>query len=105
MSDRTPPAVRIDTLAKHVGERVTLEGWLYNKRSSKKIHFLEVRDGTGIVQCVLPNDDAAAFESAGAAGQESSLRVTGTVRAEPRAKGGHEIHADGFQLIQNAVDY
>jgi len=107
MSDRIPPAVRIDTLAKHVGERVTLEGWLYNKRSSKKIHFLEVRDGTGIVQCVLASSDvdAAAFESAGTAGQESSLRVTGTVRAEPRAKGGHEIHADGFELIQNAVDY
>jgi len=47
------PKLAITDLAPHVGEKVTIEGWLYNKRSSGKLHFLEVRDGTGICQCVV----------------------------------------------------
>ena len=70
-------------LSQHVGQTVTLRGWLYNSRSSGKLMFLVVRDGTGLCQCVLEKTDATAglFETARRLGQESSLAVTGTVRA------------------------
>ena len=57
MASDTPPVVSIQSLAPHVGNLVTLQGWLYNKRSSKKLVFLEVRDGTGIVQAIVSRDD------------------------------------------------
>ena len=68
--------VRVEDLAKHVGETVTLRGWLYNRRSSGKLHFLEVRDGTGIVQCVVfkGNVSPEAFAQADHIAQESSRR-------------------------------
>ncbi len=101
------PAVRIDQLARHVDERVCLQGWLYNRRSSKKLHFLELRDGSGIVQCVASKTDLGneLFERAGACGQESSLEVTGVVAAEPRARGGVELQVEDVHVIQNTVDY
>ena len=74
--------VKIDQLGGCVGERVTLEGWLYNKRSSGKLHFLEIRDGSGICQCVVFKGDVSAelFAAADHLAQETSLRVSGVVR-------------------------
>ena len=107
MSAQATRAGTVAELAQHVGERVTLRGWLYNRRSSKKLHFLELRDGTGIVQCVLARADVGdeLFERAAELGQESSLELTGLVHADDRAKGGVELHADALTPIQNAVDY
>lgn len=84
--------VYIEELGKHVGTAVLVQGWLYNKRSSGKVRFILVRDGTGLVQGVVTSDaDPATFSQADALPQEASLRVWGTVRAEPRAPGGFEL--------------
>ena len=97
----------IDQLSRHVGEEVTLKGWLYNRRSSGKIHFLLLRDGTGICQCVASRADlgAESFELADHLGQESSLEITGTVREDRRAPGGYELSARTLKLIASAADY
>ncbi len=100
-------AVTIDSLAKHVGETVTLQGWLYNSRSSGKLLFLVLRDGTGLCQCVFERkpETEAAFRNAQDLGQESSLEVDGVVRAEPRAVGGHELSVTAVRVVQNASGY
>ncbi len=107
MSKEEAPSVRIEALGEHVDQRVRLLGWLYNRRSSKKLHFLELRDGSGLVQCVASKADLGEklFESAGACGQESSLELTGTVAAEPRARGGFELQVDGLAILHDAIDY
>jgi asparaginyl-tRNA synthetase len=106
-SDSDLPRARIDALAPHAGKRVRLQGWLYHRRSSKSLHFLQVRDGSGIVQCVTALADVGAetFETAGKIGQESSLEVTGTVRADARAPGGFELNVDGLAVLQDVPDY
>ena len=78
----------IKNLSRHVGEEVEIRGWLFNKRSSGKIAFLIVRDGSGVVQGVLLKTNETAFAAAETLTQESSLYLRGTVRAEPRATGG-----------------
>ncbi|HPD07391.1 MAG TPA: asparagine--tRNA ligase [Candidatus Bipolaricaulis sp.] len=84
--------VYIEELGQHVGSEVLIQGWLYNKRSSGKVRFVLVRDGTGLVQGVVtPTADPAAFALADSLPQEASLRMGGTVRAEPRAPGGFEV--------------
>jgi asparaginyl-tRNA synthetase len=99
--------VYIDELGRHVGAEVTLKGWLYNRRSSGKIHFLLLRDGTGVCQCVASLSDlgAEAFAAADHLGQETSLEVTGTVREDKRAPGGRELIARSFKVVAAAVDY
>ena len=99
--------VYIEDLGKHIGEEVTLRGWLYNRRSSGKVHFLLMRDGTGICQCVASLADlgAEAFAQADHLGQETSLEITGTVRADKRAPGGREITATSFKVNSPAIDY
>src|SRR5713226_4191586 len=99
--------VYIDELGRHVGEEVTLKGWLYNRRSSGKIHFVLVRDGTGLCQCVASLADIGAeqFAAADHLGQESSLEVTGTVRADKRAPGGYELSLKNFRIVGAAIDY
>jgi asparaginyl-tRNA synthetase len=86
-------AVRVEDLSKHVGETVTLHGWLYNKRSSGKLHFLEVRDGTGIVQCVVfkGNVTPEMFAAADHITQESSVEVVGSVKKHGKIEGAFEI--------------
>ncbi len=98
--------VQINHLDGHVGETVTLQGWLYNRRSSGKLHFLELRDGFGIVQAVLSKADAGeeAFARADALQQEASLRVTGKVVAHPKRAGVFELHATGFELLAAPAD-
>ena len=81
--------VVIKDIAAHEGKDVTLKGWLYNKTDKGKLQFLLVRDGTGVIQAVVFEDDVSpqAFEAAQTVTQESSLIVTGTVRADKRAPG------------------
>ena len=95
------PVVSISHLAQHVGETVTLLGWLYNKRSSGKLHFLEVRDGSGICQCVVfkGNVSPELFAQADHLSQETSLAVTGTVKEHGKIKGTYEIDATGLEVM------
>src|SRR5437660_10145885 len=83
----------IDQLSKHVGEEVTIKGWLYNLRSSGKILFPQLRDGTGVVQCVALKNVVSpeVWDALNGLGQESALAISGTVRADSRAPGGFEI--------------
>jgi asparaginyl-tRNA synthetase len=93
--------VRSSQLADHVDEIVTLQGWLYNKRGSGKLHFLEVRDGFGTVQCVMSKRDVGEeiFARAAELTQESSLTVSGKVSAHPKREGVFELHATDFELL------
>ncbi len=94
-------AVRIEDLGKHVGETVTLHGWLYNKRSSGKLHFLEVRDGTGIVQCVVfkGNVTPETFAAADHTAQEASLEIVGAVKKHQKIEGQFEIDVKDVRVL------
>ena len=99
--------VYINELSNHVDTEVTLSGWLYRGRSSGKVLFLVLRDGTGLCQCIvekgkLPDET---FDALKHLGQESSLTITGIVRAEPRSPGGHELAATGAKIINESKDY
>ncbi len=97
----TTSPVPIADLSKHVGETVTLRGWLYNRRSSKNVHFLEIRDGSGTVQAVVGKKDVpeARFVEADHLAQETSLSVTGAVHAHPKQPGVFEVHATDFAVL------
>jgi asparaginyl-tRNA synthetase len=97
----------INQLSAHVGEEVTLKGWLYNLRSSGKLLFPQLRDGTGVVQCVVFKKAVSeeVWDALKSLGQESSLVVRGTVRADERAPGGFEIDVVGAEVVQEAHDY
>jgi asparaginyl-tRNA synthetase len=97
----------IEDIAKYDGQPVTIHGWLHNRRSSGKIHFLIVRDGTGFIQAVMSKAAVGeeAFTRADHLSQESSLSVTGTVRADKRARGGYEIDVQSFEVHGEAHDY
>ncbi len=103
----TEPFTRIANLSEHIGERVALKGWLYNKRGSKALYFLILRDGSGIVQCVVNQEmvDAASFSVAETATQESAVEIIGTVRADQRQVGGLEVHTESVSLISLAEPY
>ncbi|MFZ2489980.1 MAG: asparagine--tRNA ligase [Thermoanaerobaculia bacterium] len=93
--------VRIKELHAHVGEKVTVNGWLYNKRSSGKLQFPIIRDGSGYLQCVVFKKEVSeeSWTAAETVSQESTVRVTGTVRAESRAPGGVELGVETFEVI------
>jgi asparaginyl-tRNA synthetase len=98
---------RIVEFKDHVGQEVLVKGWLHNKRSSGKLQFLIVRDGSGFAQGVMakatvPVESWAAAEEAG---QESSLEVVGRVKADPRAPGGYELDVTELKLLQPTHDY
>jgi asparaginyl-tRNA synthetase len=97
----------INKIGEHVGQNVTIKGWLHNRRSSGKIHFLVVRDGTGFLQVVMGKRDVdeATFQKADHLSQESAIIVTGTVKEEPRAVGGYELIANGLEVVNEAHDY
>jgi asparaginyl-tRNA synthetase len=99
--------VYIEDLRRHLGEEVTLRGWLYNRRSSGKLHFLLVRDGTGICQCVASKADLGeeAFTAADHMGQETSLEVAGVAREDARAPGGIELSAKMVRQVAPSSDY
>jgi asparaginyl-tRNA synthetase len=100
-------AVRIGEFKGHVGEQVLVHGWLHNKRSSGKLHFLIVRDGSGFAQAVMAKAAVPpeAWAAAEEAGQESSLELTGKIKEDKRAPGGYEIDVTGFKTLQAVHDY
>ena len=97
----------IDRAADYVGQVQTIDGWVYNSRSSGKVAFVLVRDGSGIMQCVVAKSDVdeATFEAVRHLTQESSISITGAIHAEERAPGGHEMHVQKIKVHQVAVDY
>jgi asparaginyl-tRNA synthetase len=97
----------IADLSKHVGQTVELRGWVYNVRSSGKVKFLLLRDGTGIAQCIFFKGECSddAFEQFGKLTQESSLSITGVVKEEKRSPGGFEISAKELKIYQIAQEY
>lgn len=99
--------IYIEDIGKYQGKDVIIKGWLFNKRSSGKIRFILVRDGTGIIQSVIAKGEVKdeLFEIADKITQESSIILTGTVRKEDRAPGGYEIIAKDIKVIQMAEDY
>src|SRR5208283_4234133 len=99
--------VYIEELSHHAGNEVSLKGWLAGKRSSGKIHFLQVRDGTGVCQCVASLADLGEerFAAADHMGQETSLEVTGIVREDKRAPGGFELTLKSIEIVSPASDY
>jgi asparaginyl-tRNA synthetase len=99
--------VHIGEIARHEGQTVTVDGWLSNRRSSGKIHFLIVRDGTGFIQAVMSKAAVGpeAFAQADHLSQETSLSVTGTVRADARAKGGYELDVQGLDVHGASHDF
>ena len=99
--------VRIEDFHGHVGREVKVQGWLHNKRSSGKLQFLIVRDGTGFAQAVVAKAAVPpeAWQAAEAMGQESSLELTGKVKEDKRAPGGFEVEVTGLSAVQVAHDY
>jgi asparaginyl-tRNA synthetase len=99
--------VYIEDIGTHEGEEVTLKGWLHNRRSSGKIHFLIMRDGTGFIQAVMSKAAVGEdlFKEADHLSQETSLTVTGTVRADKRAPSGYEIDVRQIEIIGASHDY
>src|SRR3981189_699554 len=97
--------ITIEQAGKYDGQEVTLKGWLYNLRESGKLLFPIFRDGTGIIQgvCAL-KENPEAFESLKGLTQESSVMVTGKIRAEKRAPGGYEIGATKIQIVQKVAE-
>jgi asparaginyl-tRNA synthetase len=100
-------AVPIESLLQHIGQQVLVQGWLYHMRSKGKLHFLLVRDGTGIVQAVVFQGDVSQedFAAAGSLTQESSLRVIGTVKADERSPGGVELGVQRVVVVHRAEPY
>jgi asparaginyl-tRNA synthetase len=99
--------IYINQLANHVDTEITLKGWVYNYRSSGSLVFIELRDGTGITQCVVAKDEVSesAWEGASSLKQESSVSITGIVKADERSVGGHEMHVSDVKIIQIAEEY
>lgn len=97
----------ISDCGRHVGQKVTIGCWVHNKRSSGKIQFLQLRDGTGYIQGVVVRSEVSdeLWESVKSLTQESSLYVTGIVRAEPRSQSGYELTVTGVEIIHLTEDY
>jgi asparaginyl-tRNA synthetase len=102
----TAPVIVTGEAGKHVGETVEIRGWLYNLRKSGKIVFPIIRDGTGMMQCVAvkSNLPEETFEMLKGLTQESSVKITGKVRAEQRATGGYELDVENAELVQRVPE-
>lgn len=99
--------ITISELSKHVGSTVTLNGWVYNMREGKGIAFVILRDGSGLCQCIVSESEVSpeVWTDVNRLTQESSLRITGTVVADERSVGGHELHVSSAEVIHIAEDY
>src|SRR5512147_1613634 len=97
----------IDRIGEHIGQSVTIRGWLHNRRSSGKIHFLSVRDGTGFMQAIVSKATVGEdkFKQADHLSQETAIVVHGTVRADSRAPGGYELDVSDLEIVSGSVDY
>ena len=93
---------RIEEFGAHAGETVRVCGWIHNKRSSGKLQFVILRDGSGYAQAVVSKKAIAAeaWDALDAAGQESSLELVGSVRADARAPGGFEVDVAEVRVLQ-----
>jgi asparaginyl-tRNA synthetase len=99
------PIINIDRAGEFAGQSVTIRGWLYNLRESGKLIFPIFRDGTGVMQGVVSQKEhAAAYDALKGLTQESSVIVTGTINAEPRAPGGFEIHINDAEVVQRVPE-
>ena len=99
--------IYIEDVAAHEGREITLKGWLNGRRSSGKIHFLQLRDGSGFIQGVMSKAAVGedVFKQADHLSQESAVMVRGTVRADSRAPGGYEIDVAGLEVVSAAQDF
>jgi asparaginyl-tRNA synthetase len=97
----------IEDIATREGQPVQLRGWLHNRRSSGKIHFLTLRDGSGFIQCVMSKQAVGEemFKTADHLAQESAIVIDGTARADARAPGGYEVDVSRLQVVSEAKDY
>jgi len=97
----------IEDIGNHEGQEVTIRGWLHNRRSSGKIHFLILRDGSGFIQAVMSKAAVGEemFKAADHLSQETSVIVTGTARADTRAPSGYEIDVSNLQVVGESHDY
>jgi asparaginyl-tRNA synthetase len=100
-------SVQISKMKDHVGAEVSIQGWLYNSRAGGKVQFLVVRDGSGMCQAVMEKTDGNAdlFAEVKHLGQESSLKLQGTVRAEERSIGGYELAVTGVKIVHKTEGY
>ncbi|WP_324668994.1 asparagine--tRNA ligase [Geochorda subterranea] len=105
--DGKGPRVFIDEIGRYVGQEVEVWGWVYNSRSSGRLVFVLVRDGTGILQSVVSQRDVpeSVWAAATSLTQESSVKVAGLVRADARAPGGYELAVTGLEVVQVAREY
>ena len=103
---QTAPVTTIAQIGQHEGQEVTIRGWLYNMRESGKLLFPIFRDGSGLIQGVVPKNAVApeVFDALKSLTQESSVIVTGKVRADKRAPGGFELDVSGVQVVQRGPD-
>ena len=99
--------VYIEDIGEHEGEEVTIKGWLHNRRSSGRIHFLILRDGSGFIQSVMSKAAVGdeMFKAADHLSQETSVVVTGTARADARAPGGCEIDVKTLEIVGASHDF
>lgn len=99
--------ITVDKVSQYEGQEVELRGWIANKRSSGKIRFLHLRDGHGVIQCVVVANQVSpeAFELSDRIPYESSVVIRGVVRSDPRSPAGYEISASEVQLMSEAEDY
>src|ERR1700693_3103180 len=100
------PVTTIAEIGKHDGQSVTLRGWLYNLRASGKLLFPQFRDGSGVIQGIVPKNAVPpeVFEAIKGLTQESSVIVEGKVRADKRAPGGYELDVSGVQVLQRVAE-
>src|SRR5579872_4932093 len=100
------PITTIIGVGKHEGETVTIRGWLYNLRESGKLLFPQLRDGSGVIQGVVPKNAVApeVFDAIKTLTQESSVIVEGKVRADKRAPGGFELDVSNVQIVQRVPE-
>ncbi len=93
--------VYIEDISKYVGQEVTIKGWMYNKRSSSKIHFLQIRDGTGFIQAIMEKEkfEDEVFKRVKKLKIETSMILSGVVREEERAPGGYEIDVTSIDIV------
>src|SRR5271169_1739415 len=100
------PISTIAEIGKYEGQSVTIRGWLYNLRESGKLLFPQFRDGSGVIQGVVPKNAVSAevFDAVKGLTQESSVIVEGKVRADKRAPGGYELDVSNVQVVQRVAE-
>jgi len=101
------PWIRVSEALSHVGRTVELRGWVTHRRSSGKIQFLVIRDGSGLMQCVAGVNDLSpeAWDQCGRLGQESAVRVRGLLKADARSPGGVEMGMSGIDVVAESADF